>query len=499
MELPPKKTLKIKSFAILAIFIIILLTTSYFFIKKNPWNITNRIKNKIVRLFAKQDHWICVFIHGNFNTGLGLLSLPRILQDNLKGSVYVKLIRKLRKDPFFYQEQPILKRGLIKIEPTFDLLPSDNKFAAYPIMAGYNEIVKTVKPGREILHFYTFGWSGILSLTKRRNDALRLYNALSEELKHYREMGINPKIRIIVHSHGGNVALNLGTIKESILLLKNKRSKSRLESLEAKGEITESMMNTINYLQKLPPKKEAKFQLGQKCLDYFPSNNKLKINELIMFGTPIQPETSCFSQSSVFKKIFNFYSEQDVVQMMDVLSSKQHYSSQKLENLNDKKNRNNKIFQAKIMVDRNFEMLVTTTDVNLPWWKKLSLNKIFSSGSKDPTHKDLWFLAWNKEFCQPNFPLKPLPMVILTPLLVDTIEKNSNFNDVDINVEFNKEEILTSIVEHGKKEPMDHHVSIPTKIVDEIKKKTMAWEPNNLFRHYTYKRIYTALKKELRS
>lgn len=494
-----EKKPKTKSFAILATFIIILLATSYFFIKKNPWNITNQIKNKIVSLFAKQDHWICVFIHGNFNTGLGLLSLPRILQDNLKGSAYVKLIRKLRKDPFFYQEQPILKRGLIKIEPTFDLLPNGNKFAAYPIMAGYNEIAKTIKPEREILHFYTFGWSGILSLTKRRNDALRLYNALSKELKHYRKMGINPKIRIIAHSHGGNVALNLGTIKESILLLKNKRSKSRLESLEAKGEITESMMNTINYLQKLPQKKEAKFQLGQKYLDYLPSNNKLKINELIMFGTPIQPETSCFSQSSVFKKIFNFYSEQDVIQMMDVLSTKQHYSSQRLENLNDKKNRNSNIFQAKIMVDRNFEMLITTTDANLPWWKKLSLNKIFSSGSKDPTHKDLWFLAWNKEYCQPNFPLKPLPMVILTPLLVDTIEKNSNFNDVDLNVEFNKEEILTSIVEHGKKEAIGHHVSIPTKTVDEIKKKTMAWGPSNLFRHYTYKRIYTALKKELRS
>lgn len=492
-----KNRFQIKFLAIIPIFILILGVISYLIIQKNYWNVRQQIKNKISNIFKKEDHWICVFLHGNFNTGLGLLSLPQVLQDNLKGSVYVKLVRKLRKDQFFYQEQPILKRGLIKIEPTFNPLPSGNKFAAYPIIAGYKEIIETVKPNKEIDHFYTFGWSGILSSIKRRNDSLRLYNTLSDEVARYYKMGIKPKIRLICHSHGGNVALNLGMVHEALYLIK--KSKSQLESLEAEGKITTNVMDTISYLQQLPPKEKAKFKLRQKQLDYLPLNDKLQIDELIIFGTPIQPETSWCIHSPIFNKIFNFYSEQDFIQAMDVFSTKQRYSSQRLENLNnlnEVKGKTPQVFQAKIMIDRNLEMLTSTTDENQSWWNKLALNKIFPSESKDPTHKDLWFLAWNKEFCQPNFPLKPLPMVLLTPLLIDVIEKNSTLNDIDLNIHFGKKKIEAFAIEREKKE-VKGHSSISVNIIDEIRKKTLSWKPDNLFKHNTYKRIYTALKKEI--
>ena len=76
-------------------------------------------------------------------------------------------------------------------------------------------------------NFYIFSWSGRLDFNVRLNAAYDLYKELapiiSQYIKHY---GIQPKIRLLAHSHGGNVALNLArvantsnlTIDELVLL-----------------------------------------------------------------------------------------------------------------------------------------------------------------------------------------------------------------------------------------------------------------------------------------
>jgi hypothetical protein len=63
-------------------------------------------------------------------------------------------------------------------------------------------------------HFYVFGWSGNLSFKERELAAKKLYAELKILLAHYTEThGFTPKIRLITHSHGGNVALNLAKCK----------------------------------------------------------------------------------------------------------------------------------------------------------------------------------------------------------------------------------------------------------------------------------------------
>src|SRR5436305_15147496 len=67
-----------------------------------------------------REPWIVVFIHGNFNTGLGLFSIKPVFRDSIKGTMYARVTRQMRKDPFFFQEQPILQRGLVEITPSFN-------------------------------------------------------------------------------------------------------------------------------------------------------------------------------------------------------------------------------------------------------------------------------------------------------------------------------------------------------------------------------------------
>lgn len=75
--------------------------------------------------------------------------------------------------------------------------------------------------------FYLFGWSGKLRAAAREDAALHLYrninNLVSAYKKRYHQ---KPVIRILTHSHGGTVALNLAkvqsspefTVKELVLL-----------------------------------------------------------------------------------------------------------------------------------------------------------------------------------------------------------------------------------------------------------------------------------------
>ena len=55
-------------------------------------------------------------------------------------------------------------------------------------------------------NMYLFGWNGDLSFKERLKAAQQLYKQLVVLVKKYeQEHGIKPKIRIITHSHGGNV------------------------------------------------------------------------------------------------------------------------------------------------------------------------------------------------------------------------------------------------------------------------------------------------------
>ena len=113
--------------------------------------------------------------------------------------------------------------------------------------------------------FYAFGWSGDLSFAARKEAASKLY----QELLHLREeltkgwffWQKKPKFRLITHSHGSNVVLNLAQVKKS--------------------------------------------------------NDDLIIDEAIFLAGPVQKETRDFVHAPCFKKIYAFYSTLDSIQILD--------------------------------------------------------------------------------------------------------------------------------------------------------------------------------------
>lgn len=103
--------------------------------------------------------------------------------------------------------------------------------------------------------FYLFGWSGKLSHRERVKAAHELYD-------HIKNLKLE-KIRIISHSHGGNVALNLKTVSD------------------------------LN------------------------GDNLFSVEELILLACPVQKHTSELIKSSIFKKKYVFHSHADILQILD--------------------------------------------------------------------------------------------------------------------------------------------------------------------------------------
>lgn len=124
------------------------------------------------------------------------------------------------------------------------------------------ELLCNIDPEQYALdHFYFFGWSGKLCFAEREKASEDLLQAILKLTREYEEQHQKkPKIRIITHSHGGNVALNLARINEQ---------------------------------------------------------KQLIIDELILLGCPVQENTKHFIKADCFKKVYAFYSGSDMFQIID--------------------------------------------------------------------------------------------------------------------------------------------------------------------------------------
>lgn len=110
--------------------------------------------------------------------------------------------------------------------------------------------------------FYLFGWSGALSFEARKQAAEELYESLKKLVDRYeKQYHQKPFIRIITHSHGGNVALNLPDIKDA--------------------------------------------------------DNNIVISELILLACPVQDYTKNNVLDPIFDTIISLYSTLDALQVLD--------------------------------------------------------------------------------------------------------------------------------------------------------------------------------------
>ncbi len=111
-------------------------------------------------------------------------------------------------------------------------------------------------------HCYVFGWSGKLSSKERRIVAQKLHHEIEHLIKQYKKQyNCNPEINVIAHSHGSNLALNLGAY---------------------------ALESDPSYI----------------------------IHSLILLACPVQTETMYYINSPLFTNIYALYSSLDLIQII---------------------------------------------------------------------------------------------------------------------------------------------------------------------------------------
>jgi hypothetical protein len=423
-----------------------------------------------------------VFIHGSFGPLLGFLSLPDVLNDKVSGTLYRSTTKKMRMDDFFYKGQPILDRGLKQINPTLDLAAIGGKhYAVYPITMAYQIInnVSLDQPQEELI--YTFGWSGLMSQQSRRYEAIRLYYALSEEIERLKNSGIDPIIKIITHSHGGNLCLNLAAVQ---YVLKNHLFDER-HIVSSDPDEQDSIEKMATLFSTLTTKELAQRSPDQKIYDYIPLNKNLAIDKLIMLGTPIQPETETFCYAPIFKTVYNFYSDEDQVQKSDWISTKKSLSSaritKKIPSSLAKQGSPAQVIQARIIThelpikkappSKAFTQSVKEEKGLLQ--QLLDSKSLLTRNSADPTHKELWFLSWEQEQETFNLPTAPLPIVAFVPLITKVLAL-SKYTDATITLK--KTDASFAVTATSNKNLHTTTTVIPLDIVTSLQKKTALWK-----------------------
>ena len=109
--------------------------------------------------------------------------------------------------------------------------------------------------------FYIFSWSGRLQNQERKEAAEKLYQEIISLREEYQsKYGCEPIIRIITHSHGGNVVLNMAKLNNSTV--------------------------------------------------------QLRIAALILLACPVQEKTMHLINAPMFERVYSLYSSFDMIQIL---------------------------------------------------------------------------------------------------------------------------------------------------------------------------------------
>ena len=378
---------------------------------------------------AQKTYRMIIFVHGTFGAVTGLLSLPSIVRDKLTGSLYKKMVRRLRKEHFFYSSQPLLTRGLVKFDPSFENNDEQKFYAVHPVSKSFDLMSTQTKNAHEARHYYAFGWSGLLSQSRRRKESVRFLN---EEVEKLRKNGITPKITILCHSHGGNVALNMGILANIL------RGEKNIELHGIEHEV--ALKENYELLQSLPARESALTAQKQKRWDYKPSVPDWCVDQLVLLASPLQPETDFGALSPFFSSVYNCYSNDDHIQTKDWLSTSRYFSERRFDRIEKILRLNgqilpSKLTQVRIMLNR--EILSEE-------------NKIVSGMSffVDPGHKEFWFLVFPRNVAR--HVVKPLPIVCFFPVIHDLLTLVVGNLDVDVNIASRYGQLWLSAHVHGQ-------------------------------------------------
>ena len=312
------------------------------------------------QIYSETQEWITILIHGTIGLRpqMAFRTMLKLVRDNISNSSYKRSVEIIRDDPFFYKNQAMQELGLHAID-----IEDRKPGAAASLFAKiFDNLEQERHPGNHN-HYYTFGWSGLISHKMRYEESKILYSSLADELKKLAGQGIYPKIRIIGFSHGGNLALNLATIHD----------------------------------------KEH-------------PTDQWNVQELICVGMPVQRETDYLVCSPFFDSVYNFYSRGDHIQKLDCFSLRRFFSNRRFCN-NSRYRLPEKLVQVEIKITAHGKNCC---------WRQRGCNELCKKHCSDrsPGHMELWFFGWpstHSSSYRKHFPLYPLPATVFAPKLIDII------------------------------------------------------------------------------
>jgi pimeloyl-ACP methyl ester carboxylesterase len=295
-------------------------------------------------------------------------NIIRFASDDIENSLYAKTVEYMREDDYFFLNQAMQEIGLKKINLE-DLQPGH---ATAAIATLYDEVSRINHP-HDDNHYYTFGWSALMSHSARYKDSERLLAALVAEVQKMKAQGINPKIRIIGYSHGGNVCLNLAAAYDN----------SRPEE-------------------------------------------PLHVDELILVAVPLQTETEQLVANPLFKRVYNLFSDKDRVQPIDFFSRNRFLSRKtfknkgqfkKLEKLTQVEFKFTRKVQSKRNNKKRHDYCLDFDNPGVVAGRGPSLRDC------SPGHLEFWFFGWSPRHYRPSFIMHPLPCFIVLPYIIHQIKE----------------------------------------------------------------------------
>lgn len=388
------------------------------------------------------ETWINVFVHGimSIKPHVSVSNFARFITDDIQNSVYATTVELMRQDHIFFQNQAMQEIGLKSV----DITKIEKGYASGAMAMVFETISQAVNQDVSIAnHYYTYGWSGLLSQKRRYIDAKLLYVDLGKELETFKARGINPKIRLIGYSHGGNVLLNLGRVHQQETSL-------------------------------------AHFQ----------------VHELILLGTPVQTETDHLVNDPMFEKIYHIYSRADRIQKLDFFSLNRFFSGRFFEP-REGFELPNKLIQIQLRCTRPPRHASKKIKEFPPSNYNFKQKSVATGTARRfrnaaPGHSELWFFGWTPSNYRQHYPIHPLPTASLIPIIVrearDFVEKNL----------FDKPTLIDLRPHHGiivvKNQASNRvlHVSkfLSEKDFTQIKEKVLAYQPD----HYTLEKYNGAIQ-----
>lgn len=314
--------------------------------------------------------YLIIYVHGTLalDKAASLGDLGNLFSHDISDSAYARRMRVLRQDASLYSTQPTQALGLHPVAIT-----NKPRTASELAAKMYRENNRVFYPNERMVGCYTFGWSGILNDYERYAAAEHFLQELEPLVQQYKKRHPSLKIRIITYSHGSNVVLYMGCAN-------NQREEP------------------VSF----------------------------KIDDLIMWGTPVQRETDCCSCNPLFKRIYHFYSRNDYVMRTDFFSfsricSKRLFWDTARCLIPDK------VTQVEIKVT-----ILSEHSAKNPRRSKQRINR-------SPNHCELWhFGAPENPSYRWYSPLYPLPASSLSPAWIKAIEK-SRLNATKMILEFHPE------------------------------------------------------------